>query len=262
MKKSLLFMMIASCLTCSTVLSQNQFPTPTGDAVIDGYRLYFPSTTTFSGSSPCSIWKDYYYGLTLRSSAGSVNNFVLFDPSGNGIISSPVGTLNTAFGGHAALNSTNKLYLDGGSNTYISEVASDAINFVTGGTEQMRIDANGTVCIGTTGPWSDYKLAVNGWMIATKVKVESYSNWPDFVFEKKYHLMSLKELEGYINKNNHLPDVPTASEVERNGLDLADNQAILLKKIEELTLYIINQQKDIDGLKKKVQDLKQRNTRR
>ncbi len=73
--------------------------------------------------------------------------------------------------------------------------------------------------------------------------------WPDYVFDSDYKLNSLKEVEMFINKNGHLPEVPTSLEIEQNGFNVADMQATLLKKIEELTLYIIQQQKEIDELK-------------
>ncbi|PCI98114.1 MAG: hypothetical protein COB15_06355 [Flavobacteriales bacterium] len=72
--------------------------------------------------------------------------------------------------------------------------------------------------------------------------------WPDFVFEKDYSLNTLYEVEKFITENSHLPDVPSAKEVEENGVAVSDMSAILLQKIEELTLYTIAQQKKIDEL--------------
>ena len=74
--------------------------------------------------------------------------------------------------------------------------------------------------------------------------------WADYVFDKTYKLASLQSVEKYIAQNNHLPDVPSAATVAKSGIDLGDNQAVLLKKIEELTLYVIKLQKEIDQLKK------------
>jgi Domain of unknown function (DUF4082)/Bacterial Ig-like domain len=91
------------------------------------------------------------------------------------------------------------------------------------------------------------KLAVNGNIIARKLKITQL-DWADYVFEPEYKLRPLKDLENYIHQYNHLPDVPSALEVEKNGIDLGDSQALLLKKIEELTLYIIKQQRQIDEL--------------
>jgi hypothetical protein len=109
-------------------------------------------------------------------------------------------------------------------------------------TENMRIQGNGNVGIGTNAP--NAKLAVNGDVAAKKIKV-TQTGWPDYVFQTGYQLPSLVELEKYIQLHHHLPEVVSADEVEKNGLDLGNNQAALLQKIEELTLYAIEQNKQL-----------------
>lgn len=116
--------------------------------------------------------------------------------------------------------------------------------------------SGGNVGIGTTNPQA--KLAVNGDIFSKKIKV-TQTGWPDYVFHSSYKLLSLKDLESYIQRNNHLPDVPSATDVEKSGLDLGDNQALLLKKIEELTLYIIEQDKTIKEQNNKINDLQNMN---
>ncbi|MCG2612952.1 hypothetical protein LZZ85_01630 [Terrimonas sp. NA20] len=116
---------------------------------------------------------------------------------------------------------------------------------------RMTIGVNGNIGIGTA-PLTDHKLAVNGTALFTKVKVKAFSNWPDYVFSPDYKLMPLKDVENYITQHRHLPGVVPAEDVEKNGLDLGENQAILLQKIEELTLYIIQQQKKIEELEKRM----------
>jgi hypothetical protein len=108
----------------------------------------------------------------------------------------------------------------------------------------LAITPSGNIGMGTSAP-GPYKLAVEGTLGARKVKVTQAIPWADYVFEKEYRLPSLAEVEKYIQQHKHLPDVPSAAEVEKNGLDLGDNQALLLKKIEELTLYAIEQEKKI-----------------
>jgi hypothetical protein len=76
------------------------------------------------------------------------------------------------------------------------------------------------------------------------------ANWPDYVFHEDYKLLSLNEVEQYITENHHLPNVPSAAEVEANGVNIGEMNAILLQKVEELTLYIIDLQKQVDELKK------------
>ncbi len=97
---------------------------------------------------------------------------------------------------------------------------------------------------------SNYDLYVEGGIRATTVKVDAYSTWPDYVFETNYDLMSLKLTEKYILANKHLPGVPSAKEVQEDGIELAEMNAILLQKIEELTLHLIELQKQVNGLVK------------
>jgi hypothetical protein len=116
-------------------------------------------------------------------------------------------------------------------------------------------DAAGNVGIGTTLPKE--RLSVNGRIRAQEVKVEM-ANWPDYVFAKNYQLPTIEEVKQHVKDKGHLPGIPTASEVKMNGIDLGDMNAKLLKKIEEMTLYLIelnalvkNQQTEINNLKKK-----------
>lgn len=120
-------------------------------------------------------------------------------------------------------------------------------------TEQMRITASGNIGIGITSP--SEKLSVNGNVRAKKIIV-SQTGWPDYVFDPAYKLKPLSELAAFIQKYQHLPDMPSAKEVEEEGISVGDNQALLLKKIEELTLYLIEQNKKIDYLMKENTKLK------
>jgi hypothetical protein len=102
----------------------------------------------------------------------------------------------------------------------------------------------------------NFKLSVDGNVRAESIEVYLESIWPDYVFDKDYSLKTLTELEKFITKNKHLPNVPSASEVKDNGINLGEMDAILLQKIEELTLYIIEQQKRIEELEKQTQNNK------
>lgn len=108
--------------------------------------------------------------------------------------------------------------------------------------EVMRITQNGNVGIGISAPAE--KLAVNGTIRSKEVKVET-ANWPDYVFKAGYQLQTLTELQQFINENGHLPHIPSAKEAEANGIALGEMNKKLLQKIEELTLYIIEQEKDL-----------------
>jgi hypothetical protein len=118
---------------------------------------------------------------------------------------------------------------------------------------------SGNVGIGTTSPGT-YKLSVEGTIGARRVKVIAPgAPWADYVFDSSYQLPSLQEVEHFIQRNKHLPEVPSAAEVKMNGIDLGDNQVTLLKKIEELTLYIITQEKQLDRQKQELDTQKQQN---
>lgn len=106
----------------------------------------------------------------------------------------------------------------------------------------------GKVGIGTTNP--DMKLTVNGKIHAEEVKIDLNIPAPDYVFKEDYNLRSLEDVEEYIRENSHLPEIPSAKEFEQNGVMQAEMDMCLLKKIEELTLYTIQQQKEIEKLKK------------
>lgn len=112
---------------------------------------------------------------------------------------------------------------------------------------------NGNIGIGTANP-GIWKLAVNGDIRAKKIKVEA--GWSDFVFYKDYELPSLLEVENFIKENGHLKDIPSAMEVEKNGIFLGEMSSKLLQKIEELTLYTIEQEKKIEQVEKENESLK------
>lgn len=113
----------------------------------------------------------------------------------------------------------------------------------------------GAVSIGTTTAPSGYKLAVGGKTVTEEVVVKLQGNWPDYVFEPDYNLMPLSELERYIKQNKHLPDVPEAKEVADKGIALGELNATLLKKVEELTLYLIELKKENETQQRQIETL-------
>ncbi len=120
----------------------------------------------------------------------------------------------------------------------------------------MTLKYNG-LAINTTSIPEGYSLAVKGKIITTEITVKAEDDpiWPDYVFKDNYQLKKLNELENFIEKNKHLPDIPTREEVAKNGFNLGEMQSKLLQKIEELTLYIIDLQKQNDALTEKVEKL-------
>jgi hypothetical protein len=118
------------------------------------------------------------------------------------------------------------------------------------------LTVNSNVLIGnpaTIGLPAGYKLYVETGILTEKVKVavETTGNWSDYVFDKNYKMLSLPEVEAYVNEHKHLPGVPSAQEMVTNGLDVASMDAKLLEKIEELTLYVIRLEKEVKDLKQK-----------
>ncbi|RQO80250.1 hypothetical protein DBR40_00985 [Pedobacter sp. KBW01] len=115
-------------------------------------------------------------------------------------------------------------------------------SIVTGATTRLTVSNNGNVGIGTIYPAE--KLSVNGNIRAKEIKVEA-ANWPDYVFEEGYDVGTLQKLEGYIKANKHLPGMPSAKEVEANGIEVSEMLKLQQKKIEELTLQLIELNKKV-----------------
>lgn len=166
------------------------------------------------------------------------------------------------YGFHAAGYYGAFLYQNAHNDYRIKEATGDDYNLWTSGNfhpaNYFPLTGGDIVGDVTIGSVSDQRnLAVNGNIKTKKIKV-TLTDWPDYVFEKSYPLFPLPELVHYIQQNKHLPGIPSVDEVKENGLDVGDNQAALLKKIEELTLYIIEQDNQLQ--KQKVQIEKQDKT--
>ncbi|MDP5201623.1 hypothetical protein [Flavobacterium sp. DG2-3] len=119
----------------------------------------------------------------------------------------------------------------------------------------MTLGTDGNVGIGNTNPTN--KLDVNGTIHSKEVKVDLL-NWPDYVFKKEYNLPTLEEIEQHIIKEGHLENIPTEKEVLKDGVNLGEINAKLLQKIEELTLYAIEQNKKISNLEKRLEKIEKK----
>ena len=108
---------------------------------------------------------------------------------------------------------------------------------------------NGKVGVNVENTTQDYALAVDGGLITTKVHIQEVGDWQDRVFGEDYRLMPLGEVEAYVAEHRHLPGIPSEAEVRAEGYDVAEMQAALLGKVEELTLHLMRQQREIDSLR-------------
>jgi hypothetical protein len=113
----------------------------------------------------------------------------------------------------------------------------------------------GSIGIGTTTPGS-YKLAVEGKIGAREIRVTNENPWADFVFKPDYKLPTLQEVEAFIKEKGHLPGIPSANEVKKEGYDMSKMDASLLQKIEELTLHVIELNKKVEALAEENKQLK------
>ena len=125
--------------------------------------------------------------------------------------------------------------------------------------DAMVMLTNGNIGIGTptTTAGVPEKLSVNGKIMAKEIKVQP-TGWPDYVFTAAYKPKTLAEIEAFINSNQHLPEIPSATEVEKNGVELGEMNKLLLKKIEELTLLMIEQSKIVQEMRSEIKKLKEK----
>lgn len=149
----------------------------------------------------------------------------------------------------------NTLLIEAG-NTYGSNYG-QRILFKTADADRLVIEHDGKVGIGTTSP--DAELAVRGTIHTQEVKVDM-NGWVDFVFKSDYELRTLEEVEEHINEKGHLPEIPNEEEVKENGINLGEMNAKLLQKIEELTLYMIDMNKQLKSQSKRMVQLEQENS--
>lgn len=126
----------------------------------------------------------------------------------------------------------------------------------TGNISSGKITTTGSVSIGTSTVRSGCALTVNGKIAAEEFEVVNDVIVPDYVFGKNYQLRPLSDLENYIHANSHLPEVPSAKDIKANGYNVAEMDNLLLKKIEELTLYTLELNKQLEATKAELEKMK------
>ncbi|MDL2313134.1 hypothetical protein LJC68_09700 [Bacteroidales bacterium OttesenSCG-928-B11] len=208
----------------------------TGASAVRGFKIALISTS-----------------LTMKNSEnGSVS---LLSTSNHGVIIGPTGRVTIGNNASYSANTSYKLYVDGGMlvnhaangdwgyalNINVNRDLTKAVTVVhpTDG-EVFRVLGNGTTYAKFITS-KQIRVAVNG----------SNIFWPDYVFAPEYKLMPLKEVEQFVKENRHLPDIPSEEDVLNNGIDVAEMNALLLKKVEELTLYIIDLEKRVSSMEDK-----------
>jgi hypothetical protein len=174
------------------------------------------------------------------------------------------GDANVIFQGNISSNSADQAWWISGSGNYLYIGGVGGVEPSKGA---INVDGSGHVGIGTVNT-SSFNFSVNGTAVFDQVNVQVFSSnnpnpspWADYVFDKDYQLPSIYSVADYIKANNHLPGIPTTAEVKKNGLDLGATQAKLLEKIEQLTLYSIQLQQQVDSLKTLNDNLKTLNNK-
>ena len=193
-----------------------------------------------TGGSNTAIGAD-----ALRSNYIGTDNVALGDSAGY----LSVGSGNIFLGKNAGATETgnNKFYL--GNNKTSTLLYGDI------GTGQLLIGNANPAGYAFKG---NRKLNVLGGMLIDSIRMAPSANWADYVFADEYQLMPLNELGNFITTNKHLPNIPTAAAVAVNGIELGEINAKLLEKVEELTLYILHQQKNIEHQQEELEMLKSR----
>lgn len=181
------------------------------------------------------------------------DNIILMRQANSNSLSNPTGAILFGGGDGASVNPVWSV-------SYFQDTLRSGLNFwkpYNNPTNYQSINSvlflsnNGNVGIGVDNPLA--KLSVDGLICAKEIRVSLSGApcWPDYVFDANYSLISLNELEKFISINKHLPNIPSATEVEKNGVNLGEMNRVLLQKIEEMTLYIIQMEKRITELENK-----------
>jgi hypothetical protein len=149
-------------------------------------------------------------------------------------------------------------YRAGSNRLEIMQEYSDAIILGTNNTDHVLINGAGQVGIGTTNIPAGVSLAVDGGVLCEEVEVQLSQDWPDYVFDPDYDLMPLDQLGEYVREEKHLPDIPAAEIVVDQGIPIGQMQTQMLRKVEELTLYIVDLNRQLTDVRAENESLQKR----
>lgn len=220
---------------------------------------------------------DFVAGTNTTNDLGNV----IVTANGNDVIKvTPTANVGIGLGAgtpSAKLHVVGKIFANAGGEAIRLEGTDPAINFFQSGTQRAYIWQTGNnlqignsistgkiivntskMEIGTSVGLPDgYRLGVGGKVLCEELKVKLQSSgWPDYVFSNQYKLMPLADLQKFISKNNHLPNIPKASVIEKEGFEVGDMQRRLMEKVEELTLYILQLEEKINRLQASIKNNK------
>ena len=216
-----------------------------GNANVKG-DLFINSSTGQIQFQNASVDKGFVQlsGDNLRmgtNAANTLGNFIVRVNNSDRLNVNPEGTVHLTGGVDAGLASNGYLMIGNPASSNIVFDNNEIMARNNGAVASLVLQNDGgSVRIGNTAVPAGYKFAINGKMVCEELKVKlASSGWPDYVFDNKYNLPSFTELKQFIQQNKHLPNIPSAIEMEANGLEVGDMQKRMMEKIEELTLYIL-----------------------
>jgi hypothetical protein len=212
-----------------------------GGGAVDGYKIYNDGSEIKDVSGTFTTLNNLTEQTQYNISVAAYDNANPFN------ISSPSSTISFTTLSSGGDSSSGDSGSEGNTG---SESSSGNSSWTKSGSNVSVATSSDNVAIGRSTVPSGYKLAVEGDVRAREIRVDQ-DNWPDYVFSEDYKLPSLEEIQRYIEEKGHLPNIPSAKEVEENGVQLGEMNRLLLEKIEELTLYILKQEKRIKILEKK-----------
>lgn len=201
---------------------------------------------------------DNYYGISVRLN-GNANGNVIYGVSSY-VQNTSTDNDDVIRAGYFSASGNNSMGIQCSGDDYgVWAFSANGTALFTSSLSGLALHANGTsyfngsVGIGTDEPV--YELDVKGTIRACEVRVNNDEGWCDYVFKEDYNLRDLQELELFVKTNKHLPEIPTATQVSENGIALGEMNTLLLKKIEELTLYVIEQNKKLEAQNKRIEEL-------